>query len=64
MSSGDVFEQVLKGVISPKQGAAMLEEERELTRRPSKPAWLPRPLYLVGILLLTLLLPKLVGRSS
>lgn len=64
MSSVDVFERVRTGQITAGQGADLLAASRAKQARPSKPAWMPRPIYVVGMLLLALFLPRLVGRNS
>lgn len=64
MSSGDVFEQVRTGALSPREGAELLAQKRDAGRRPSKPRWMPRPVYLLGLMVLTLVIPKLAGRFS
>ena len=64
MNSTNVFEQVRKGAITPRQGADQLAKNREQEQRPSKPAWLPKPLYILGVVLLAFLVPKLFGRGA
>lgn len=64
MSSTDLFEEVRLGRLTPRQGAELLAKRREEQARPKKPSWLPRPIYIVGMIVLALVLPRLVGRGS
>lgn len=61
MSSTDVFERVRKGEITPAQGAALLEQARVRTFRPGKPAWMPRLVYVCGLVVLALVIPNLLS---
>ncbi len=64
MNSVDLFERVHRGELTSAQAAELMMKQRESSMRPTKPAWLPRPFYLVALFVLTLVLPGLVGRGS
>jgi hypothetical protein len=57
-----VFEKVSAGEMTPEQGTAELMAARE--SKPSRPSWLPRPLYFVGMFILAIVVPNLISRSN
>ncbi len=58
-SSVEIFEQVRKGHLTSAEGADLLVSARR-RKPPQKPAWMPRALYALGLIFLTIIIPSLV----
>lgn len=59
VSSLAVFDAVAQGRLSAADGARLLGQLERESLKPSRPAWLPKPLYVIAALVLGLVIGHL-----
>lgn len=59
-----LFEQVASGEVSPAAAAEKLHQQDEAKRERRKPAWMPKPVWVLGVSVAVLLLSLLGFRRE